>query len=223
EDLGRAFPGVLVLVADGERQLLQVGDEPALVIATRGAEPVAKGGYAAVLLLDGEGMLARESLRVGEDCLRAWSNAAALASPAASIVLVGVGGALATALTTWKQADYARAELSDRRRLRFPPAVRVATVTGTPERVAEATIAAVEAGAAHALDVLGPVVLPDGSVRSIVRFDYASGTTVAAQLRAEVIRAATGRRPPRPTAANQGRRPLLLRVRFDDSEPFLEV
>ncbi|MCY7411730.1 MAG: primosomal protein N', partial [Salinibacterium sp.] len=93
EDLGRAFPGVLVLVADGERQLLQVGDEPALVIATRGAEPVAKGGYAAVLLLDGEGMLARESLRVGEDCLRAWSNAAALASPAASIVLVGVGGA----------------------------------------------------------------------------------------------------------------------------------
>jgi len=223
EDLGRAFPGTLLLVADGERPILHVGAEPALVIATRGAEPIAKGGYAAVLLLDGENMLARESLRVGEDCLRSWSNAAALASRNASIVLVGVGGALATALTTWHQADYASAELADRRRLRFPPAVRVATVTGTHERVAEATLAAVDADSAHFIDVLGPVMLPDGSVRSIVRFDYALGAAVAAQLRADVIRAATARRPSRPPAANQGRRPVALRVRFDDSEPFLDA
>jgi len=223
EDLGRAFPGVLVLVADGERPILHVGAEPALVIATRGAEPIARGGYAAVLLLDGDGMLARESLRVGEDCLRSWSNAAALASPTAPIVLVGVGGALATALTTWNQADYASTELADRRRLRFPPAVRIATVTGTPERVAEATLAAVDVDSAHFIDVLGPVVVPGGSVRSIVRFDYALGQAVAAQLRADVIRAATARRPSRPQVANQGRRPLALRVRFDDSEPFLDA
>jgi primosomal protein N' (replication factor Y) len=131
EDLGRAFPGVRVVVADGERPLLTVGAEPALVIATRGAEPVAAGGYRAVLLLDGESMVARESLRVAEDCLRWWSNAAALAARRAPIVLVGVGGALASAFVTWRQADFARAELADRRALRFPPAVRVATVTGT--------------------------------------------------------------------------------------------
>lgn len=223
EDLGRAFPGALVLVADGERPILHVGAEPALVIATRGAEPVAQGGFAAVLLLDGDGMLARESLRVGEDCLRSWSNAAALASQTASIVLVGVGGALATALTTWRQADYASAELADRRRLRFPPAVRVATVTGTHERVAEATLAAVGVSSTHFIDVLGPVVLADGSARSIVRFDYALGPAVAAQLRADVIRAATARPPSRPPVANQSQRPLTLRVRFDDSEPFLDA
>jgi len=168
-------------------------------------------------------MLARESLRVGEDCLRSWSNAAALASQTASIVLVGVGGALAAALTTWNQAAYASTELADRRRLRFPPAVRVATVTGTPERVAEATLAAVDVDSAHFIDVLGPVALPDGSVRSIVRFDYALGAAVAAQLRADVVRAATARRPSRPPVANQGRRSLALRVRFDDSEPFLDA
>lgn len=216
EDLGRAFPGVRIIIADGERPIQHVDDKPALVIATRGAEPIAAGGYRAVLLLDGELLVARESLRVGEDCLRSWSNAAALAAHRAPVVLVGVGGALASALTTWRQADYARAELSDRRHLRFPPAVRVATVIGSLDAVA----AAVEATPAKASDVLGPVDLPDGTVRTIVRFDYALGHEVAATLRAELVRNATGRRRP-PKGAERTPRPSL-RVRFDDTEPFLD-
>jgi primosomal protein N' (replication factor Y) len=70
EDLGRAFPGVRIVIADGERTVREVGAEPAIVIATRGAEPIAAGGYRAVLLLDGDRMVARASLRVGEDVLR---------------------------------------------------------------------------------------------------------------------------------------------------------
>jgi primosomal protein N' (replication factor Y) len=222
EDLGRAFPGVRIIVADGERPVLAVGAEPALIIATRGAEPIAAGGYRAVLLLDGERMVARESLRVGEDCLRWWSNAVALAARGAPSVLVGVGGALASALATWRQADYARAELADRRRLRFPPAVRVATITGSLESVAAAVGVVSAALPVPAEDVLGPVDTIPGSVRTIVRFDYALGASVAAALRAEVILAATSRRR---NAAVKGPRPALppnLRVRFDDVEPFAE-
>ncbi len=219
EDLGRAFPGVRVIIADGERQILSVGPEPALVIATRGAEPVAAGGYRAVLLLDGERMVARESLRVAEDCLRWWSNAVALAAGGATTVLVGVGGALASALVTWRHADFARSELADRRRLRFPPAVRVATVSGAVDAVARA-VAAVPVDRS---DVLGPVDVDSNSVRTIVRFDYAQGAAVASALRAEVIKAATSRR--RPAVAKGGRAPLPpnLRVRFDDVEPFLDA
>ncbi len=44
EDLGRAFPGVRIIVADGDHPILSVGAEPALVIATRGAEPRCRGG-----------------------------------------------------------------------------------------------------------------------------------------------------------------------------------
>ncbi|HWM34314.1 MAG TPA: primosomal protein N', partial [Pseudolysinimonas sp.] len=124
DELGRAFPGTLVVVSDGERPLTGVPDRPALVIATRGAEPLADGGYRAVLLLDGERMVARESLRVAEDVLRWWSDAAALAADDARVILVGVGGALATALASWTQPEYAHAELADRRPLRFPPLVR---------------------------------------------------------------------------------------------------
>jgi len=216
EDLGRAFPGVRVIIADGERQVLSVGPEPALVIATRGAEPIAAGGYRAVLLLDGERMVARESLRVGEDCLRWWSNAVALAAGGAPTVLVGVGGALATALVTWRHADYARSELADRRRLRFPPAVRVATITGTVEGVAKAAAAA----GVEPADVLGPVDLDPPTVRTILRFDYNRGAEVAVALRAELIRAATARR--RGPGARGPSAPTM-RVRLDDVEPFLDA
>jgi primosomal protein N' (replication factor Y) len=214
--LGRAFPGVRVILADGERQILSVGAEPALVIATRGAEPIAARGYRAILLLDGERMLARESLRVAEDCLRWWSNAVALAAPGAPTVLVGVGGAIATAMATWRHADFARAELADRKRLRFPPAVRVATITGPLDAVSSA----VDSLDLEPLDVLGPVDLPEGTVRTIVRFDYASGSDVAENLRAELVRAASKRRAPA-VAGNRGHR-RNLKLRFDDVEPFLE-
>jgi primosomal protein N' (replication factor Y) len=206
EDLGRAFPGTLVIIADGERTVLTVPAKPALVIATRGAEPIADGGYRAVLLLDGERMVQRESLRVAEDCLRWWSNATALAARGAATVLVGVGGALATALATWRQPEFARQELDDRRRLRFPPAVRVATITGALEAVQKAAAAT----SVPEVDVLGPVDLPAGTVREILRFDYARGAEVAAELRAAVVRAASARR-----AATKGR--------LDDVEPFLDL
>ena len=218
EELGRAFPGVRVIVADGERPILEVSDEPALVIATRGAEPIAAGGYRAVLLLDGESMVARESLRVGEDCLRWWSNAAALAARRAPIVLVGVGGALASTLATWRQADYARAELADRRSLRFPPAVRVATLTGAIGAVSDA----IDAVGVDHLDILGPVDTGEGTVRTIVRFDYGLGHEIAEGLRAEVVRNATKRRRPIP-GKSYAAPPPSLKVRFDDVEPFLEA
>lgn len=212
EELGRAFPGVRIIVSDGTRALLRVDAEPALVIATRGAEPIASGGYKAVILLDGERMLARESLRVAEDCLRSWSNAAALAAPKAPVILAGVGGALASTLSTWRQPAFASAELAERRTLRFPPAVRTASVTGTPVAVAQVVAELTEAGNA---DVLGPVDQPDGTVRAIVRLDYAHTPAVAATLRAAVIRNATRRKP-----AGKGnyRAVPTLKIRFDDPE-----
>ena len=53
EELGRAFPSVPVRLSGGEDVLAGVPAEPAVVVATPGAEPVAEDGYAAALLLDG--------------------------------------------------------------------------------------------------------------------------------------------------------------------------
>jgi len=223
EELGRAFPGTRVVVSDGERPLTAVTGEPrTLVVATRGAEPIAAGGYAAVIMLDGERMLQRESLHVGDDCLRWWSNAVALAADGAPSMLVGVGGPLAQALALWQQHSYASAQLQDRRTLGFPPALRVASVTGKPAAVQGALDAL---RLAPIRDVLGPAPLPaegprsldDGLVRAIVRFDYAHGEAVATALRGVIVRQATGGRRP-PAGRKRGRPAPTLRVKLDDPE-----
>jgi primosomal protein N' (replication factor Y) len=205
-----------VIVADGERRVLEVDERPALVVATRGAEPLAAGGYRAVLLLDGERMIARETLRIAEDCLRWWADAAALASDGASVFLVGVGGRLATALSSGSIPAFARAELADRRALGFPPAARVATLDGLPDAVS-AALAALPSEA----ETIAERTL-DGRTRALIRFDYAHGGAVARAVRSEIIRQAATRRKPLPGAARPGRAPLPLRAHFDDPEPFDE-
>jgi primosomal protein N' (replication factor Y) (superfamily II helicase) len=124
-----------------------------------------------------------------------------------------VAGALATALSTWRQGEWAVTELAARRALRFPPTVRVASVTAAHASVARALEAV---NTIEGVDVLGPVPVDDGLERAIVRFDYGSGVAVARELRAEMIRVATERR--RPVAGRPVRRPPVLRVRFDDPE-----
>jgi len=218
EELGRAFPGIRVIVADGNHPVVRVDAKPALVVATRGAEPLAEGGYRAVVLLDGSRMLQAPELRIGESCLRWWSNAAALAAPGAPIHLVGVDGAVARALATWSQASYARSELAERAPLRMPPSVRVAQVEGTGPAVRRVLddIAALQLPPDA---VLGPVPIEgddDGRERALVRFPYAEGARVAGALRAAVIAEAMGRRRAR------GRTPrTTLSVRLDVTEPDL--
>jgi primosomal protein N' (replication factor Y) len=155
EELGRAFPGVSVRTSGGPHVLAAVPAEPALVIATPGAEPVAEEGYAAALLLDGWALLGRPSLRAAEEALRRWLNAAALVRPAGPVVVLAEATLPAVqALIRWDPVTFSERELAERTELGFPPAVRMASVTGTPEAVAEfVDVAALPAQA----EVLGPV------------------------------------------------------------------
>ena len=155
EELGRAFPGIPVRTSGGQHVLATVPAEPALVIATPGAEPVAPNGYAGALLLDGWALLGRPSLRAAEEALRRWLNAAALVRPAGPVVVLAEASLPAVqALIRWDPVTFAERELAERAELGFPPAVRMASVTGTPEAVAEFLGAA---GLPDGAEVLGPV------------------------------------------------------------------
>ena len=155
EELGRAFPGVPVRTSGGEHVLAEVSAEPALVIATPGAEPVAAGGYAAALLLDGWALLGRPSLRAAEETLRRWLNAAALARPGAPVVVLADAALPAVqALIRWDPVNFSERELAERAQLGFPPAVRMAAVTGPASAVADFVASAGLPGQA---EVLGPV------------------------------------------------------------------
>jgi primosomal protein N' (replication factor Y) (superfamily II helicase) len=186
EELGRAFPGVPVRTSGGERVLASVGPEPALVIATPGAEPVADGGYGAALLLDGWALLSRADLRAAEETLRRWMNAAALVRPAGPVVVgADAGIAAVQALVRWDPAGFAARELAERAELGFPPAARMASLTGPRAAVDELLAAtALPAGA----EVIGPVPAGrgagDDAERMLVRGPRASGAELAAALKA---------------------------------------
>ncbi|MFN2517892.1 MAG: primosomal protein N' [Jatrophihabitantaceae bacterium] len=185
EELGRAFPGVPVRTSAGEKVLAAVDSQPALVIATPGAEPLAEGGYGAALLLDGWALLARADLRASEETLRRWMNAAALVRSGGRVV-VGADASIPTvqALVRWDPAGFAGRELAERLELGFPPTTRMAALTGSPRAVSELlAAAALPAGAV----VAGPVPVgrsAEASVaRMLVRVPRALGAELAGALK----------------------------------------
>ena len=182
EELGRAFAGVPVRTSGGERVLAAVDGRPELVVATPGAEPVAAGGYGAALLLDGWALLGRADLRAGEETLRRWMAAAALVRPG-GVVVVGADAAVPTvqALVRWDPAGAAARELADRAELGFPPAVRMAALTGPAAAVAE-LLALTELPPEAA--VIGPVPAAEGAERMLVRVPRPRGAALAAALKA---------------------------------------
>lgn len=170
EELGRAFPNVPVISSAGDHVRASVGPEPALVVATPGAEPVAFGGYAAALLLDADKMLRFDSLRAPEAALRRWLNAAALVRPATlegTVVTTASPSPVEQALVRWDPAWFARQELEERAQTGLPPAVRTAAVTG-----AEADVrafmeeflgsSALDERVREQLRIVGPVPLDQG-------------------------------------------------------------
>ena len=178
EELGRAFAPVPVLTSGRAEVIAEVSAEPAVVVATPGAEPLADGGYAAAVLLDGWALLGRASLRAAEEALRRWMNAAALVRPGPAggsvVVVADAGLATVQALVRWDPAGHAERELAERRELRFPPAVSMASVSGPADAVASLLGSAdLPPGA----EVLGPVPVAAAGRRP------ASGPGQAAELR----------------------------------------
>ena len=183
EELGRAFPGVVVRTSGGDNMLDVVPDAPALVVSTPGAEPVAEGGYSAALLLDTWLMLARPDLRASEEAVRRWFNAAALVRPASAggmVILVGDPSALPLqAIVRWSPEGYAAREIEERRTARLAPAAKLAELTGPAESVNDLVTRLRDLMPPSAgLEVLGPVDLDDETVRAVVRTPRAHGTTL---------------------------------------------
>jgi primosomal protein N' (replication factor Y) len=211
EELGRVFPDVPVRTSGRDGVLASVPAEPSLVVATPGAEPfvgtAADDGYGAVLLLDTWALLTRADLRAGEETLRRWLAAAALARPSergGRVIVVADGGlAPVQALVRFDPAWLAARDLAERRELGFPPAARIASLSGTPAAVAELlTVARLPEGA----EVLGPVPAADGEERYLVRVPQGGGRRLA-----DALHAAVGVRSARKS-------PDAVRVQIDPHE-----
>jgi primosomal protein N' (replication factor Y) len=196
EEIGRALPGTPVITSGGEAMVAAVPGEPAVVVATPGAEPVADGGYGAALLLDAWALLGRQDLRAAEDTLRRWMAAAALVRSRGDggTVVVVADSTIPTvqSLIRWDPVAHADAELDARAEVGLPPAVHIAAVDGAPAAVAALLDIAELPETAQ---LLGPVDVPSGArrppgiaadapaSRMLVRVPFEDGLALAAALR----------------------------------------
>lgn len=212
-EFGAAFPGLQLIEATGENKVLSVSGKKKIVIATPGAEPEAKGGYAAVIILDAGQTLNRDSLRAQEEAIRQWSNAIAKLSPSGRVVIVGVPSHLGQRLALWQQTELARDELENRRELNFPPHLRIGSIEGPIDVISE-IISEVKV---DAVEFLGPITIRTKTGeqhRLVMKYAYAAGAELAASLRAAQFKLSAGLTK---TSAT-GRISRAIRIRMDDPE-----
>ena len=183
EELGRAFPGTPVAISGAREShgvIESVDASPRLVVATPGAEPVADGGYCAVLLLDGALLSARPELGAGAEALRRWTNAVVLARADARVILLGgPDPSAAQALVRWDHAGYAREDLLERVDLHLPPAWRTARLDGSWDGV-EALLAQAQS---ENFETLGPAPTPVAGTAQQDRSAPGGGSTARALIR----------------------------------------
>ena len=215
-EFGRAFAGVKLIEATGENRAHSLKPGKFLVVATPGAEPRVEGGYSAVVILDANRALNRDSLRSTEDAVRTWSNAIALGNAESRSVLVGVAGVLANKFSLWSQAEIAQREYATRVELRFPPAIRLASIGSTKDLIQE--VQAELAKHSH-IEILGPMPVVDRGVNSewriLIKYDYADGAKLAESLKALSLKLSAGQQR---VSAKSGRAMRPIRIKMDDVE-----
>jgi primosomal protein N' (replication factor Y) len=182
EELGRAFPGIPVRSSTSDHILRTVDSRPAIVVATAGAAPIAQGGYAAAILLDGNAMLSRPELSATQETFAKWNECASLVRPDGEVIVVADSEHPAVqALIRHDPAGFAQRELEQRTQVSLPPAVRLAALTGDQADIDDA-LAMLELNPQTL--VRGPVPGKDNQVRMLVSCDRKLGIELATQLKA---------------------------------------
>jgi len=222
-ELGKSFPGVAVVESTYAHRIESVKPGKRLVVATPGAEPWVDGGYRAVVLLDGQRLLSRDTLRASEQALTLWSNAVSLMATDGRCVGVGLATGLGQNFALWNQGEIAKAELDSRRELRFPPACRMASIAGPRALLDQMLEGLTEAfDNPQSVEILGPLLQESNPAnvatpkwRYLLRFEYSVGEQLARELKSRALKANAGNRA---VNAKSGRASRAVRVRMDDSE-----
>ncbi|MDO5034085.1 MAG: hypothetical protein Q4E01_01685 [Actinomycetaceae bacterium] len=131
EEFGRAFPGVIIEMADGDHPVQEFTKTSGIVIATPGSEPVATEGYAGAVVLDASAILGRPELWAPSEAIRRWMNVLGLVRPEGKMVIVGVRDQMIRqALIRRDPLGFARRLLDEREQLRFFPSVCMVAIDG---------------------------------------------------------------------------------------------
>ncbi|MDO8646230.1 MAG: hypothetical protein Q7R42_06595 [Candidatus Planktophila sp.] len=131
EEISRAFPGLPLILSFGEVIKTSVENRPALVLATPGSAPKVRGGYGAVVILEGWKFFAHSDLRSQERARELFFETAAMAS-ANGVLLLSIDEShpIVSSLVRWNPGAMIRRELKERLEIPLPPYVSSVTISG---------------------------------------------------------------------------------------------
>ena len=131
EEISRAFPGLPLILSFGDVIKTSVENRPALVLATPGSAPKVKGGYGAVVILEGWKFFAHADLRSQERARELFFETSAMASVNASVLLsIDESHPIVSSLVRWNPGAMIRRELNERLEVPLLPYVSSVTISG---------------------------------------------------------------------------------------------
>lgn len=177
EEIARAFPNIPMIISAGDVIKACVEAKPSLVLATPGAQPRVKGGYSAVVILDGVRFFSHTDFRGQERARELFLESASLISPRGSVLLViDEAHPITASIARWNIAPLVKRELSERSELHLPPAVSSAILV-LPELegmnvIRGLTRAQAEGRAPHSLRIYGPTPINKGLVKIVMHASH---------------------------------------------------
>ena len=176
EEISRAFPKFPVVISAGDVIKDRIDHKSALVLATSGAQPQVKGGYAAVVILDGMRFFSHTDIRTQERARELFFETSSLISPSGVVLLVIEDShPIVSAIARWNVAPLIKRELSERAELHLPPLV-FSTVLVMEQSIGMQIASGLKKAQAdgripQSCNVYGPTEISKGQVKIVLHAD----------------------------------------------------
>jgi len=172
EEIGRAIPKIAILVSSGNKQISSVPSGRHIVVSTAGSEP--NGVYSSVVMLDGEKIFNRPSLRAEELAKFHWFSLLSKASNSAEIFLsLPNHHPSVQCLLRGDSLANATSELNSRDKAKLPPFYRVAVVIGDKPEISKF---AENLRNDKTYEITGPVTVDSYQSKLLIRVKLAEGS-----------------------------------------------
>lgn len=172
-EIGRAFPGFPVISSDATSAVHEIEEAHSIVLATAGMAPSVKGGYQAVVILEGDNLFSQLDLRAQERAREAiMQNASLLSLDGKALVVIDNAHPIVAALSRWNLSPLLARELREREQTQLPPLVHAVVLelahSDTSTFVSGINASIKDGRVPSSTRILGPTRLDDENSRIIL-------------------------------------------------------
>jgi primosomal protein N' (replication factor Y) len=174
EEIGRAVPKASILISSGNKQIRDLPNGRHIVLATAGSEPHA--AYMSCVLLDGEKMFNRPSLRSEEFAKFQWFSSLCKILPNGEVfVTLQNHHPVVQSMLKADSNSGALLDLISREKAKLPPYYRVATVIGSNVEISKF---AENLRSKKDYEITGPVKFDLSQSKLIIRVPLEEGSNL---------------------------------------------